>query len=576
MAYDPLNINESKPQSSGYDPLGINESDKSALVKSAIISHNVDSDKYAENRKKAVAQGLPTSLATSADNPVNSDDMMTTIKNFMGLKGKTATFMSNPDNAAVAKDDHENLTVTEKISGLFKDLNNILYGDVENVESLFTGIVGSTVGAVAGLTTLGLSKAMTGEADVETAKKVHQRLADFLTYKPKSEKGKEIEEDINRPVSILGAIPQPILSLPGNVGRELVKPILQSTNAPEEVSYPVETVAEFGGYVLFGELTKATNSHINSLVDSVKESKLLKRDPELHKSFVEDVSKDTPPIQSTPEAVESVLKKADKTPENLSDPQAFYEAKFMGEKVDLPIQDVVANAKHISPDNINDMSVKDIPSINELEQQKGGEALSTRGVDVLGAAVERGIIPETGELPTHNKFNIEAEDVKANDYIKQNPETALSQVLDEKNINNPYIESIYKNLETKAIQEGDVDSLLKLSKSDVPSEAGLRLKLLDSNNPDNPVKIMRDIRKSREESYIKKEGKPLDYAKHEEEVSRLKADLEAKDKALNAALAKVKERISTSAKLKYGTRNKIVTQDEYLKVKADLRQKFSS
>jgi hypothetical protein len=140
----------------------------------------------------------------------------------------------------------------------------------------------------------------------------------------------------------------------------------------------------------------------------------------------------------------------------------------------------------------------ELPQKPLAQEAEPGQVPSTRGEDVLNAAVQKNIMDETGELPTHEQMSVNAEDIKAREAINQNPSGALASVLDTTKTNDPYIESIYKNLETKAIQEGDVETLRKLSQSNVPTEAGQRLKLLDSNNPDNPVKIMRDINKTME------------------------------------------------------------------------------
>ena len=610
-----------KPNTVSTDELFGNDQ-KSALAKSAIIVHNIDSNKYVENRKNAVDQGMPASFASPSEGNIDVEYMNSLITQFTQTDGtKAGAFLSDSHddfhNAKVFKDNVPSLTGFEKsvlnfqnapfmarhpnIYAAYKTAENMIpylkYIDPEEREIFSKLSTNEQTGELLGellntelfLGTPAIAKGVTGfaanafkETMGKTFAEAFPKTVANLTKKinlPKNiftpPKGLEnlVEPDSN--VSPNASISSDI-PISDRKSPEFTKSVLE----PKEKSLQIEQKKDFSladepdSYIY--KQAAIFNKKFNGIINFAKEINKINIDPETKSQFIDSVTKDTPPIKVKPETVENILKKADKTPESLSDPTQFYEDKFMGNKTEMSIPEVVDNADHINPKDVNDMSVRDIPSVNELEEQKGGEALSTRGADVLDAAVERGIIPETGELPTHNKFNIEAEDVKANDYIKQNPEEALSQVLDNANIDKPYIESIYKNLETKAIQEGDVDSLLKLSKSDVPSEAGLRLKLLDSNNPDNPVKIMRDIRKSREESYIKKEGKTLDYAKHEEEVSRLKADLEAKDKALKSALAKVKERISTSAKLKYGTRNKIVTQDEYLKVKADLRQKFSS
>lgn len=123
---------------------------------------------------------------------------------------------------------------------------------------------------------------------------------------------------------------------------------------------------------------------------------------------------------------------------------------------------------------------------------------STRGEDVLKAAVEKGLIEKTGDLPTHEGLNIKREASKAVDFINANPDEALKISKGEENTSGVRPEAVYTALEEKAIQGGDVSTLRELANSSLPTEAGQRLKLLDSNSPFSPVKIMRDIRNARE------------------------------------------------------------------------------
>lgn len=128
----------------------------------------------------------------------------------------------------------------------------------------------------------------------------------------------------------------------------------------------------------------------------------------------------------------------------------------------------------------------------------GKQVPSTRGEDVLKAAVEKGLIEKTGDLPTHEGLNIKREASKAVDFINKNPDEALKISKGEENNSGVRPEAVYTALEEKAIQGGDVATLRELANSSLPTEAGQRLKLLDSNSPFSPVKIMRDIRNARE------------------------------------------------------------------------------
>jgi len=331
------------------------EERKNSLVKSAIISHNTDSDKWAENKKQAVKNGIPAAFATPADNPVSMDDMLSTINDFQRLNGQTAQHMSNPDFAKVAKDDHPVLT---KLEDVFHGFTDRLYGSLETAESLITGIPAAIGGVATGMTTLALTK-----GDVDAAKAVQEGVTNFLTYKPKSETGQRYTEAI-----------APIISRPADIGREVTDIPLRQWNAPDWLRYIVNTAGEFGAYGLLDMAVKGGNAHITNIIDTAKESKLRGRDPEQFKSFVQDVAKDEPPVQMPAAKVDELLSSKNLKPEDVfTDPTAYYESKFMGDKVDIPIQDLAANAGHITPEHIKDMSIEGVPSVNEAEAQKASQ-----------------------------------------------------------------------------------------------------------------------------------------------------------------------------------------------------------
>jgi len=339
-----------------------NENEKASLSSSAIVAHNTDSDKYAENRKKAVKNGMPAAFATPAENPVNMDDMNSLIKDFHSLKGKTAQHMSDPEFAKVAKDDHP---VLSKIEDVFNGFTDRLYGSVETAESLLTGIPAAIGGAATGLTTLALTK-----GDTEAAKAVQEGVSDYLTYKPKTESGKRFAEGAGK-----------ILSIPGQVGHELSEEVARQWNAPEWMRYILNTAGEFGGYALADVAIRGTNAHIQNIIDTAKESKLKGRDPELFKNYIEDVAGNHEPVQMPADAVDNILAQRNIKPEEFfSDPTAYYESKFMGDKVDIPITDLANNAEHFTPEHIKDMSLEDIPSVNEAEKQAAAQEGKGKGL----------------------------------------------------------------------------------------------------------------------------------------------------------------------------------------------------
>lgn len=161
-------------------------------------------------------------------------------------------------------------------------------------------------------------------------------------------------------------------------------------------------------------------------------------------------------------------------------------------------------SKAASPQEASDLSLRTEHQIKPkgIEAVKsavaGEKAISTRGEDVLKAAIEKRLIETLPEIPTHVKMDVNSEVGKAVDFVKSNPELALKIAKGEEVQTGIRPEAIYTTLEEKAIREGDVETLKSLSESKVPTEAGQRLKLLDSSDPNNPVKIMRDIRQARE------------------------------------------------------------------------------
>ena len=114
-----------------------------ALSRSATLSVDTDPDKHAANRKKAVAAGMPVSLADSAKKPATADDLHARLTSYHALQDTspiTAKHVSNPEVAKMA--DHGNMAKTE---GLFKTFRNFVEGDFADV----AGTVGSMLSSYA-------------------------------------------------------------------------------------------------------------------------------------------------------------------------------------------------------------------------------------------------------------------------------------------------------------------------------------------------------------------------------------------------------------------------------------------
>lgn len=123
---------------------------------------------------------------------------------------------------------------------------------------------------------------------------------------------------------------------------------------------------------------------------------------------------------------------------------------------------------------------------------------STRGEDVMRAMVEKKLTEKLGDLPTHEPMNVKSEVAKAIKLIDAEPDRALRIATGAETHPNVRSEAVYTALEEKAMRDGSVATLQELANSNLPTAAGQNLKLLDSNDPHSPVKIMRDIRNARE------------------------------------------------------------------------------
>lgn len=135
------------------------------------------------------------------------------------------------------------------------------------------------------------------------------------------------------------------------------------------------------------------------------------------------------------------------------------------------------------------------------------QAVSSRGADVLKAAVEKGLIEKYGDLPTHDKIDFTRQASSATDFVISNPEKALSIIRGESLPPSEILPTaVYEAAERLAIEKGDVNMIQELSKSPVPTLAGQSLKALDSVDPNSPVKILRDIQAELETKVEKKTG----------------------------------------------------------------------
>jgi hypothetical protein len=209
------------------------------------------------------------------------------------------------------------------------------------------------------------------------------------------------------------------------------------------------------------------------------------------------------------------------------------------------------------------------------------------------AAMDEGLTnKQFGNLAGYEKEEafMKAQEKNAQQIIAKNYNSAVEIAMGSKEPpDGVTAQSMYKYVEQEAIKRGDLETLYKLgTESTVPSETsrlGQQIKSADVGTDESPLKAMQDIREARA-TMVERAGKKIDPKQQAEEINRLNKELEVKQKALDEHLAKVETRKVNSKideitkefkpRVKYGSRNKIVTQDEYLKTKAELRQQFGS
>lgn len=123
----------------------------------------------------------------------------------------------------------------------------------------------------------------------------------------------------------------------------------------------------------------------------------------------------------------------------------------------------------------------------------------------------------------------------------------------------------------RAFANGDVDTLYKLGTTEksytMAQEIAKDLKSFDQGLTDNPVAAMQAVRKARKEE-LTRTGQKVDAKAQSEQIKNLEAKLAEVQKRLDAA------ETSKPQKVKYGSKNKLVTNEEYLKVKQELSKQL--
>lgn len=169
-----------------------------------------------------------------------------------------------------------------------------------------------------------------------------------------------------------------------------------------------------------------------------------------------------------------------------------------------------------------DKGAKPVKVAGNLPAASEGDVLNSRAAKLEKAAIERKLVNSLGDLPTHSRIDMAEQADSALEYAVMHPEHALRVALgDSAPPDHILPEAIYTALETKAIREGDVDTIQKLAKSRIPTAAGQALKALDSVDPDSPVAIIRKLNDTLGEAFKKKTGKdPVKAVREEVDAQR--------------------------------------------------------
>lgn len=534
--------------------------EKGALAKSAVIVHNVNPDKHAENVNRAKRQGMPAALATPAAGPVSPDDMNDLIADYKNLKGVTAERMKDPNFAKVVVKDHGELTAWE---GLFKPLLKAVPRVVAHTAASMVQMPISGLSATGKFVSTAVkTRGDFGTALIESNKVVEENqktLDDYYLTTDEERKGAENIGLAMKPFQMAGRGWAGIAEL-ATGGVQGATDVVEGRSPGSNIAVPLMgTLGEAAAMFGFGGAGKAIGlrldtiadshpliyaGHIVKAVDTANKSKVRRRAPEEYEAHVKATTEEfTPPTVSV-EKAEEIMSSAGKTPEEFfSDPVLFYNAKLEGKPVEIPIVDIVKNAEHITPDHIKDMSVNGASTVNEIAAKaeatakeataKGGDIPkdsttkeSSLAVRAEADAIEAKLTEDFGPLAEYKTMNMKDQAERAQSVMEKDYEAAKRMAMGEELPPDGIREAtMYEAVKIRAIAEGDVATLHKLAtESTVPtklSEYGQAIKAADSGLTMDPVKDMQAVAKERAENAAKRGENPEAMAQLEELTRKL-------------------------------------------------------
>lgn len=138
-------------------------------------------------------------------------------------------------------------------------------------------------------------------------------------------------------------------------------------------------------------------------------------------------------------------------------------------------------------------------SVKPLTPIGTGESAPSRlAANVETNAVEKKLTDTLGQLPEYNKVNMGEQARFASDLIKNEPDKAMNIAMGKEPPPAHILpEAVYTAMESKAVSEGDVDTLRRLAtESNMSTQAtamGQRIRALGERDQSSPVKIIREI-----------------------------------------------------------------------------------
>jgi hypothetical protein len=449
--------------------------------------------------------------------------------------------------------------------------------------SFVTGMGGAILAPVAqGLTRL------TGQGErgtAEYAKKVKDTTADIFTYQPKSEAAKKTLEALSPYISlpaILGNIlerdPQTAedfgKGLPLNADKVTSAMATALRDAGEPLRYALsqyglgggtaedlsKTALEFYGYGKVGKVKDVAvkgarfikdRTSLGSLKDVVKESG---GDHSITTGTFDDLIPKKEAVKETTGSFDDLIpKESENAPIQEVPPEVKLEPQAKPEIVE-PEQSLQGIEGELKPHR----TAQRVEAESISRELMGREGL---GEDIAKYEVEKGM------MDTQARLGVEIMDKDYASAVKM----AMGEIPAPEGVRpGTMITSVSK----RAFEKGDYETVYKLGTTPeaytVAKEIAKDLKSFDQGLSNNPITAIHSIVKARQEE-IAKTGQKIDPVKQNTEIERLNKALQETQKALDEHIAKTAKTPNT-----YGSKNKLVTQSEYLKVKEELRAQLSS